>query len=327
MQLNKTNNNKISNIQDYLSKSFWKNNSLITCFYSPEYPLLFSSFLQKILKFQNLNLTSLASSNYNNFNNYKSSLDVSILGQKNVMWLSDINNLDLKNKKLLLNYLSNYSGPHKIAFFITDLEYTKILSKNSKFNLINLSTSSKSIINNLSSYYKLNYNLNISSKFINLLHNLKLTLDQIIILFNYGISCGENYQDFEHNWLNKIIILEQTLFDLSSSFFSRDAKNFLNNWEKVKDNYPEQFWTVFWSEQLFRAHAYILLQKDKNYIQAKKAAYKLPFSFINIDWHKFSSLELSKAHDFMQKIDFDLRHGSSNILLDLFFLKFLNKSF
>ena len=40
----------------------------------------------------------------------------------------------------------------------------------------------------------------------------------------------------------------------------------------------------------------------------------------------FCGLRISEVCG-LKKIDFDLRHGSSNILLDLFFLKFLNKSF
>ena len=72
---------------------------------------------------------------------------------------------------------------------------------------------------------------------------------------------------------------------------------------------------------------YADLMKQKKQAEAKKAQYKLPFSFINRDWHMYSLDELRNAHDCLTKIDFQLKNGASDIGLEYFYTQFFDNKF
>jgi hypothetical protein len=67
--------------------------------------------------------------------------------------------------------------------------------------------------------------------------------------------------------------------------------------------------------------------KQKKYTEAKKAQYKLPFSFINRDWSKYTLVELRNAHHFLSTLDFQLKNGFSEIGLEHFYTQFFDGKF
>ena len=72
---------------------------------------------------------------------------------------------------------------------------------------------------------------------------------------------------------------------------------------------------------------FFTLMKQKKYAEAKKAQYKLPFSFINRDWSAYSLTTLRNAHHFLTNIDFRLKNGGSEIALEHFYTRFFENSF
>jgi hypothetical protein len=67
--------------------------------------------------------------------------------------------------------------------------------------------------------------------------------------------------------------------------------------------------------------------QQKKVVEAKKAQYKLPFSFINRDWSSYSLDELRDAHHCLATLDYQLKNGSSDIGLEYFYTKFFDHKF
>ena len=99
-------------------------------------------------------------------------------------------------------------------------------------------------------------------------------------------------------------------------------QQFFESWNSMSRDYSDLFWTTFWSEQLFKASAYISLNNGKNFLQAKRIAYRLPFSFIQKDWKMLKVHELAQAHNQLYAIDMNIKNGL-NAHLEHFYLNFM----
>jgi hypothetical protein len=124
-----------------------------------------------------------------------------------------------------------------------------------------------------------------------------------------------------------IIAPKSSLFTLSTYFFAKDARLFFPLWVRISHEYSPQFWVVYWAEQLWRAHGFLQLHKKNKKDDAKKIAFRLPFGFIQREWRNYSVRELRNAHAMMYEIDFRLKNGSDDYILDFFFSKFFTNQF
>ena len=106
-----------------------------------------------------------------------------------------------------------------------------------------------------------------------------LSLDSVCLLAHYELVLGKNTDDFFAQWITRIIDPASSLFVLSQHFFGKKTKPFFRQWATVSDQYMPTFWASFWADQIWRAYVYCDLMKQKKYADAKKAQYKLPFSF------------------------------------------------
>jgi hypothetical protein len=330
-------------IKQLFNINFWrKPGCSVYTLVDQAYSYLFFAWLKQALKLAGLNFSSLDLMS-TDLAGIKSSLSMSLLGQNMFFWLGDITVWPAKKRLELLQYLSLYTGPHKIVFFSTPEELINLTGTNniSKNSIVETSNNNLEIINlekielsgaeivKLAELYTQTYNLKLAPVFLGKLTKLKtkLTLDQWCLLLHYMTAFGDRCELFFEQWLSKIVVLEQTLFDLSTQFFARKPEKFFLAWEKFGIDYTAQFWTAYWSEQLFRAYYFVQLQQAGDLGGAKRIAYRLPFSFTQTDWRKFSMPELYQAHNFIRSADFELKSGSTEILLDLFYLKFFNQEF
>lgn len=141
------------------------------------------------------------------------------------------------------------------------------------------------------------------------------------ILMRY-VPLGMNENLFFQEWLDLIVTPDQSMFSLSQYLFQRDSTQFFMQWKQIKDAYSSQFWIVFWSEQVWRAAFFVHFSKQRKYSDARKIAYRLPFSFINRDWRKYTASELIAAHDFLYQLDYRFKNNDNSIGLDLFYARF-----
>lgn len=268
---------------------------------------------------------------------FNSKLETTFLGQKKFYWLTGFESLKTKEQTLLVKYLETYCGPNYVAFLSDDT--------------INLGLNKNKIVIDLQSYVDQNTFIKLADFFLNsqvsktgsssgsiaksfekisadiYLKMFEVSLDDVYILVTQAYLSGSSYREFLSNWMNKIIIPDKSLFTLSQYFFDRNSKSFLNLWSKVKEDFPEQFWLSFWSEQIWRASNFVKLSQEKKPVDAKKIGFRLPFSFMQKSWRNFTVKELSNAHNFLYLIDYNLKNGVEDSPLDLFYFKFMSGEF
>ncbi len=281
-------------------------------------------FLKRVQSIKNITINYIDIDN-TDINIVKSKLEMSFLGQKSYFWLGNLSDISEKKRKELNNYLNSYAGNNIIfAFTNSDLIDEKknnfVIDCDFVFNFEQLK--------NLVIFFDPNISKNTLYSLEKLFKNLKkINLDQAYILNRYTILLGTKTEEFTNKWRDKVLTFDESIFNLSKHFFSKDTKSFYNSFDTMSKEYQSIFWISFWSEQLFRSWAYLNFKMAKNEVEAKKIAYKLPFSFINYDWKKTSISELANAHNFIYNIDYNMKNGSSEASLDLFYCKFLSGCF
>jgi len=310
-------------LQDVTSQNLLSTSKVFYFFGTAQYPsVFFPSFLQKVREIIDFELRSLDLGREQELA-IKSQLETSFLGKKTFYWLHDLSKLKGKQKTAWINYLKKYTGPNVVSFF-TDkpincsqaiaVEMSNVANKELFFALINFFNKAlpKSFIKVFSKLFQ---------------NHKNLSLDQLCMLMNYALLVGKGHKEFEEKWLNKIVAPEKSLFTLSQHFFEKDTKKFFELWQNISPDYSEQFWIIFWSEQLWRACNVVKLLENKNISEANAIRFRLPFSFMNRSWRKFSQCELKNAHNFIYSVDYSLKNGGSPFSLELFYSKFLSGKF
>src|SRR5205807_225901 len=110
-------------------------------------------------------------------------------------------------------------------------------------------------------------------------------------------------------------------------FFSKQKSNFFSLWGELRLQYPDEFWVVFWSEQLWQAIVFCEEASRNGAARAKSLVNRLPFSFMQKDWQSYKNDELISAHDFLYSIDYSLKNSAGTFGIDLFVHKFIHKDF
>jgi hypothetical protein len=287
----------------------------IICFVGDEYPaLFFSPIKQKLKNF--LPLVTIDS--ITNDAELKSHLEMSFLGSKTIYCLSP--NL-IESNPHLLRYLMEYKGPNIISFFSQKLKSTDNTLSVDLPSEINYTL----FLELFTTLYPL-YGKKSSSFIKNIFNNYNsLSLDSSYLLMHYCILIGNKSEIFMQEWLSSIVHPEKSLFTLSTYFFAKKGPLFFELWNSISHDYSDLFWITYWSEQLFKAHAFILMNKNNNFLQAKKIAYRLPFSFIQKDWKSISLLELQNAHNHLYNLDWNIKNGLSTNFEHFYLQFFLNK--
>ncbi|HBS48364.1 TPA: hypothetical protein DEO28_00415 [Candidatus Dependentiae bacterium] len=307
------------------SKNFFEEKNVV-CFCGDTYPLIFINellnFLHKknylAIKPQFIDLTAV---------NLNSILYQSFLGQSNIYFFGDFfENLGKKSKETL-DVLSSYSGPHLIFTFVSNDKVIKDKIENKKFLFVELEEIDLNSFNELIGFFDKKYpalkNEHIKKIFDKL---RKISLEEAITLLNYLDLINVNlFDEFSKN-IHLYFSTDKSLFTLADLFFARDPK-FFNLWDDIYEDYPDVFWIIYWSEQIWKASFAVMFLSQNRIQEARKISFRLPFAFINKYWKNYSQKELSNTYDFLYKADFALKTGSSFCALDLFISNHFLKKF
>lgn len=319
------------------ANTFNKNHTNLVIFTAKIYPFnFFKLFLNYLKKQQKIEYTSLYINSLSDWQACLPNLEMSFLGQKNYYWLHELA-LDTKNKQLVYKYLVNYQGPHTILFFINSDDYlifNNTLDSKAQIAKTNLEVCdlSKQITNkevlDLAHLIAGPNHLRVSNfiKKIQTQFKLQLDLEQVCILMQYALLVREP-AELEATWLEQILNTDQSLFALSKHFLFRDSKLFYQAWSQLSTNYADQFWMMFFSEQIFRAYWFIVYQKAQDFRLAKQIGVRLPFEFMKSGWRYLDPKLLIQAHDFLYQVDYQLKNGGSELWLEAFFNKFFKSDF
>lgn len=260
------------------------------------------------------------------FEEFQLRLTCLFLGQAIVYWLSGFDELTADKKKRWELFLKKYQGPHTIILCMSSVYFEKsnhvlvtipplidtnnFISLNKFFLTGKVKASHSSFIATITEQYP------------------QLSWDSAYKLIFYIKLIGQFDRLFIKDWLPSLVKSNKSLFTLSQNFFAQKEKAFFVLWSTIVHEYNEHFWISFWSEQLWRAILYKFhMDMQQNEI-AKKVSYRLPFSFLQHDWKRYSISFLKEMHQKIYELDFKAKNGANVFFgLELFYLTFFQEKF
>lgn len=254
----------------------------------------------------------------------KAQCAISFLGNQVVYWLKNIELLSTADQTMWLEYIYTYTGPHVLCVA------SHVLPKRQP-NEHMLLVEFPSYINQ--DDYRILYQKYMpflgDESFVKKLFNKQsmISLDQASMMLYYHVLVGSKNQAFFTSWFDMIITPDKSLFTLSQLLFAAHNQEFWKYWITSKNQYSEEFWIVFWSEQLWQASLFVSIASTKNTAEAKKVVTRLPFSFINKDWRRYTPEFLAQAHHFLTTVDYNSKNNSNAYGLELCLHKFLLGNF
>jgi len=285
------------------------------------YPLLFFSLLVRYLRNQGLLVETISLAEGNKATIF-AKFETTFLGTTSIFWLGDGTELDQRTAAQWHAYCTRYQGPNTLMWFVSREQE---LPESETFLVVELDDAiSVRDFNQLAVLFGTEQT-KISPNFVAQAFKLyeKISLDQACLLLHYGAVLGGKADQFFAQWARLLFVPEKSLFTLSQYFFARDAAAFFKQWALVGDDYPEVFWTTFWSEQVWRAFYYAHYARKKDFVSAKKIGMRLPFSFMQRDWKNIELAALRKAHDELYVLDYRIKNGGTGVGLELFFQNFM----
>jgi len=309
----------ISFFTNISSADFFKKNKTICFSGAKEHcPVLFFSLFLKHLKSVCSDSVQIIDCQQQELASICGQLATSFLGSSTIFWCTNIGVCKPKKKKQLLQTIKNYSGPNVVLFFADE---TVSFTKKDVDLFLQLPTKVDEKL-----FAKLAPILTgrVSDKAVRSLFSKSsaIDLDAACLLLQYLQLLGRNGTSFVQEWLHKLIEPEHSLQSLSGSLFANDKKKFFSLWKSLGKEYPPQFWISFWSEQLWRAFYFVQYSKRRQFIEAKRISYRLPYSFVNGNWRRCSADQLSHAHQLLYDIDCSLKNGGHERSLELVYTNF-----
>jgi len=247
-------------------------------------------------------------------------LATSFLGNKTVFWFTNIAAAKPKKKKQLLSILKSYKGPNAVLFF---LDETVACTKRDFDCVLQLPPK---IDQKQCAEFAAVLSKPIAPKTVRALFakSSAIDLDKACLLVQYVALLGKNTEDFTAQWLHQLVEPEHSLQSLSGSLFAKNSKKFFSLWQQLGPDYPPQFWISFWSEQFWRAFYFMQYSHNKQFIEAKRISFRLPYSFINGDWRRLKADQLRDAHKLLYAVDCSLKNGGNERSLELVYTNFFS---
>ena len=311
----------VRNFLEHLSTTKQLPQGNIFCFLGRKYPLLFFYYVLSFLKKSDNTVESINCTDVD-IASLKAMLSTISFSGAVTYYLENFVGLPVKKQQELLDFLRSYTGPHRVMFF----------TNNESSSLPGLSIALPAEMAPRDYYlirFLVNESLRDKSGFASelVMRTDQLSLDEACFFAQYEALIGKNSDEFFSQWMIHLVEPTHSLFTLSQHFFSKKNRAFFRQWAHMSELYLSPFWVSFWADQLWRAYVYTDLMQQKKVVEAKKAQYKLPFSFINRDWSAYSLDELRDAHHCLATLDFQLKNGSSDIGLEYFFTQFFDNKF
>ncbi|HEV2917049.1 MAG TPA: hypothetical protein VGW78_04860 [Candidatus Babeliales bacterium] len=282
--------------------------------------------LRDIAKKNNINIQSLLVSDVS-LDTIEAQCSMSFLGQTAYYWLGNYDDLLKKKQDQLRDYLMQYKGPHTLIFAAEHI----VPTISSSWYVVDISQqiTAPSAYHIIDRWYNTTHQAYVLKSLVAYWYkktNQPISIEQFFMLDTYARVLGKNITDFVVAYEPYIFIHQPSLFVISQYFFSDNHLLFYQEWAKVIDVYQTAFWIIFWSDQLWRAHAFITYMKNHN----KQAAYeiskhKLPYAFSKDGWRHISLSDITEAHNQLYTLDVLTKNGHSLYWIELFFIRWFNR--
>lgn len=252
-------------------------------------------------------------------------LQMSFLGMHYTYVLLHADSWPASQQHILKKFLSLYAGPHKVILWGKDENFIE----SHEITYISLhETYDYAQAKQISGLFE-HRSLASFAQFLKQVYTQvkKLTMYELALLWQYSKVLGKHQNMFVQEWLPKIMPQEESLFTLSQYYFRKDREKFVHLWNELFEKYSEQFWSVYWAEQLYKAYFYVICMKQKKYTSAKAVSMHLPYSFIKNDWTSYNGTELAEALQAVYQVDYALKNGKHPLLMYNFPLKGIYNQF
>jgi len=290
-------------------------------FTGPAYPLLFFSYVTTALNKHQSGMMTIMDPTSQDESLIKGQLQTSFLGMQRMFWFGSLGALETGAHKSWSKFLNGYTGPNTIMFYSEEISGTHAQA----LEIALPATVDKKLFAAIVALAGLPAGPGVDDFTKSLFDRVQtVSLETACLLAQYAGLMGAKNSDFFDDWFDKLVVSDSSLFTLSQYFFAQDSKAFFAYWAKVHGSYGEPFWITFWSEQLFRAHAFVTYMRQGKRAEAQRISYKLPFSFMQRDWKKHDANALKNAHDTLYHIDYQFKNGGTPYALDLFYSEFFN---
>jgi len=318
----------LSTFLECISRTKQLPQGIIFCFSGSEYPLTFFYHFILFLKKNDLVIESFNCSN-GDVVSIKALLSTMGFFDSTIYYLANFFTLSAKKQQELLEYMHQYAGPHRVLLFSDNVSNSLITTSDKGMRIIALpeeiAPRDYGLVRFLINDNVVQSRTDFSSRLAVRLDSL--SLDSACLFAHYELLVGKEVESFFSQWMVHLIEPTNSLFTLSQYFFSKKNKQFFRQWSTISELYLSPFWVTFWADQIWRAYVFCDLMREKKHAEAKKAQYKLPFSFINRDWLTYALDELRNAHHFLSSLDFRVKNGGSEIGLEHFYNQFFDNKF
>jgi hypothetical protein len=307
---------------------FWQKHK-VYCFVGDEYPLTWFNALFNMLEHQEITPAPYQRIFTDSIEkkSFYATLSQSILGNFSFFWLGNLGEeKDNKSTRDFMQFIVSYQGPHTIAYF------THQVPKNPSSNYVSVINLPKELTyqqcHEMAQFLSIDLDIKKESFLKKLLPpSITVDLETSCMLIRYLELISVKYLNDYTQFLANIIGNSPSLSLLSEHFFAKNPQQFFGVWGSIQSSYPEIFWVSFWSEQIWKAYHVRGFLSEKNFVQAKRMGFRLPYSFMNRDWQKSNTKELAQAYDFLYHMDYGLKTGSTFCSLDLFYMNYFTGKF
>jgi hypothetical protein len=297
--------------------------SPVVCFVGEYYPLLFFSWLLPRISPQDQQFISLELGQQTHAH-IRAQLETSFLGQQSVYWLRNVSDESVQEVRSWIGYLQEYSGPNSILFFVSESALpTKHVVPTIAVPAIVDGPLFELLLTTIATMSE--HNAHSFAKKV-LARYRTISLDQAYLIAHYVQLSGRSMNEFIHEWLDKLLIADASLFALSTAFFAKNTQEFFVLWSHLEHLYSPQFWVSFWAEQLWRAYWFVRFMEAGDNLEAKKISYRLPFSFMQKDWRRYDPEQLKKVHTQIYAVDFQLKNSGGAFALDVVYGSFFEQA-
>lgn len=293
----------------------------IIIFYGLSYPALFISSL--IIDLRNLKIWSfleIIDMNSTALDQLFFKVETTFLGNEGCYWIKNVDQLKQKEKTIFLNYLSGYQGKNTIIVWIKNEVPDSLKNKRTMLLAIPEWCDKESFVLWTSALS----DKKIAQSLVAMIFQKqqRLHFDTVAVLAHcFTIMDVALLSQFNH-YIDQLLLADQSLFVLSDYFFRKKTNLFYQEWMRISSYYPDVFWLSYWSEQIWKAYYSMYYMQHNNIVQAKKMAFRLPFSFLQTTWKQCDSVELCNAYNYLYVLECSLKNGNSAVGLDLFYSNF-----
>jgi hypothetical protein len=145
-------------------------------------------------------------------------------------------------------------------------------------------------------------------------------LDDSLIFIEHGACVGRKGLDSFASYSKNLLTSNVQMRDLSEFFWTKDAKKFFQAWSSLSAEYPEQFWVSYWSNQFFLAYFFIERASSGVKVTPVGQEHALSPNFTwKQGWKKYSKSDCVELHNRLYEVDCELKNGSSETALEMFF--------